>query len=206
MEYQDTEKRLPDAGGIALQVHGGGDYTKQFVRYRNIRVKEFIPEHAFAHGRTHKTTAPRGVRPCPPRSTIPTPKRFAASMRPCSSRPKTATGSTMPCGKPAATRRVPSSATAKRASITTSTPAQTPDGRPGAIVQFHVPRFWKDREAETRTGRAGPGHPERADLPDDGLLQRAAGGDASGSPWAARLPISATGISSRPNASAGASA
>ena len=31
--------RLPDEGGIALQVHGGGDYTKQFVRYRNIRVK-----------------------------------------------------------------------------------------------------------------------------------------------------------------------
>lgn len=26
-------------------------------------------------------------------------------------------------------------------------PAQdTPDGRPGAILQFHVPRFWKDRE------------------------------------------------------------
>ncbi|MBN9520512.1 formylmethanofuran--tetrahydromethanopterin N-formyltransferase [bacterium] len=25
-------------------------------------------------------------------------------------------------------------------------PSQTPDGRPGAIVQFHVPRFWKDRE------------------------------------------------------------
>jgi formylmethanofuran--tetrahydromethanopterin N-formyltransferase len=25
--------------------------------------------------------------------------------------------------------------------------AATPDGRPGAIVQFHVPRFWKDREA-----------------------------------------------------------
>jgi formylmethanofuran--tetrahydromethanopterin N-formyltransferase len=22
----------------------------------------------------------------------------------------------------------------------------TPDGRPGAVVQFHVPRFWKDRE------------------------------------------------------------
>ncbi|WP_439625557.1 3-keto-disaccharide hydrolase [Gemmata sp.] len=40
MEYQDTEKRLGDTGGIALQVHGGGDYTKQFVRYRNIRVKE----------------------------------------------------------------------------------------------------------------------------------------------------------------------
>jgi hypothetical protein len=40
MEFQDTEKRLADTGGIALQVHGGGDYTKQFVRYRNIRVKE----------------------------------------------------------------------------------------------------------------------------------------------------------------------
>jgi hypothetical protein len=40
MDFTDTEKRLPDAGGIALQVHGGGDYTKQFVRYRNVRVKE----------------------------------------------------------------------------------------------------------------------------------------------------------------------
>lgn len=40
MEYQDTEKRHDDKGGIALQVHGGGDYTKQFVRYKNIRVKE----------------------------------------------------------------------------------------------------------------------------------------------------------------------
>jgi formylmethanofuran--tetrahydromethanopterin N-formyltransferase len=27
-------------------------------------------------------------------------------------------------------------------------PADTPDGRPGAVVQFHVPRFWKDREAK----------------------------------------------------------
>ena len=25
-------------------------------------------------------------------------------------------------------------------------PADTPDGRIGAVVQFHVPRFWKDRE------------------------------------------------------------
>ena len=39
MEYQDKIKRM-DKGSIALQVHGGGDYTKQFVRYRNIRVKE----------------------------------------------------------------------------------------------------------------------------------------------------------------------
>jgi hypothetical protein len=39
MEYQDKVKRM-DRGAIALQVHGGGDYTKQFVRYRNIRVKE----------------------------------------------------------------------------------------------------------------------------------------------------------------------
>ncbi len=27
-------------------------------------------------------------------------------------------------------------------------PSETPDGRPGAVVQFHVPRFWKDREAK----------------------------------------------------------
>jgi hypothetical protein len=39
MELTDTKKRHQDKGGIALQVHGGGDYTKQFVRYRNIRVK-----------------------------------------------------------------------------------------------------------------------------------------------------------------------
>jgi hypothetical protein len=38
-EWTDTGKRLPDKGGIALQVHGGGDLTQQFVRYRNIRVK-----------------------------------------------------------------------------------------------------------------------------------------------------------------------
>ena len=30
---------MPDTGGIALQVHGGGDFTKQFVRYRNLRLK-----------------------------------------------------------------------------------------------------------------------------------------------------------------------
>jgi hypothetical protein len=39
MEFTDTEKRLPDKGGIGLQIHGGGDYTKQFVRYRNLKVK-----------------------------------------------------------------------------------------------------------------------------------------------------------------------
>ncbi|HWY88035.1 MAG TPA: DUF1080 domain-containing protein [Gemmataceae bacterium] len=39
MEYSDDKKRHQEEGGIALQVHGGGDYTKQFVRYRNIRVK-----------------------------------------------------------------------------------------------------------------------------------------------------------------------
>src|SRR5581483_2444864 len=39
MDYTDTARRLPDRGGIALQVHGGGDFTRQFVRYRNIRVK-----------------------------------------------------------------------------------------------------------------------------------------------------------------------
>ncbi|MFO0865870.1 MAG: DUF1080 domain-containing protein [Gemmataceae bacterium] len=39
MDYRDDKMRLPDEGGIALQVHGGGDYTKQFVRYRAIKVK-----------------------------------------------------------------------------------------------------------------------------------------------------------------------
>jgi hypothetical protein len=39
MEFADTEKRHADTGGIALQVHGGGDQTKHFVRYRCIRVK-----------------------------------------------------------------------------------------------------------------------------------------------------------------------
>jgi hypothetical protein len=39
MEYQDDKQRLAVEGGIALQVHGGGDYTTAFVRYRNIRVK-----------------------------------------------------------------------------------------------------------------------------------------------------------------------
>lgn len=39
-EWQETEIRYSNEGGIALQVHGGGDYTKQLVRYRNIQVKE----------------------------------------------------------------------------------------------------------------------------------------------------------------------
>jgi len=39
MEWTETEKRLGDKGSIGVQVHGGGDLTKQFVRYRNIRVK-----------------------------------------------------------------------------------------------------------------------------------------------------------------------
>ncbi len=38
-EWTETTRRHPDAGSIAVQVHGGGDFTKQFVRYRNIRVK-----------------------------------------------------------------------------------------------------------------------------------------------------------------------
>ena len=33
------EKHLPAANGVALQVHGGGDFSEQFVCYRNIRVK-----------------------------------------------------------------------------------------------------------------------------------------------------------------------
>ncbi len=43
MEWTETQSRHPDTGGIAVQVHGGGDLTKQFVRYRNIRVKVLTP-------------------------------------------------------------------------------------------------------------------------------------------------------------------
>ena len=39
MEWQETELRHQDRGGIALQVHGGGDHRNEFVRYRNIEVK-----------------------------------------------------------------------------------------------------------------------------------------------------------------------
>ena len=45
MRWSDSEKRLPDDGGIALQVHGGGDYTKEYVRYRNVRVREIAPDN-----------------------------------------------------------------------------------------------------------------------------------------------------------------
>ncbi len=42
MEWTDEKKRLPDDGGIALQVHGGAPdrFFGKSVRYRNIRVKE----------------------------------------------------------------------------------------------------------------------------------------------------------------------
>jgi hypothetical protein len=41
MEWTDQKKRLPDDGGIALQVHGGqaDRFFGKTVRYRNIRVK-----------------------------------------------------------------------------------------------------------------------------------------------------------------------
>ena len=40
MEWKSDKKHTGDKGHIALQVHGGGDHTKAFVRYRNVRVKE----------------------------------------------------------------------------------------------------------------------------------------------------------------------
>lgn len=46
MEWTETAARHPARGGIALQVHGGGnpaDYSGKFVRYRNIRVKSLDP-------------------------------------------------------------------------------------------------------------------------------------------------------------------
>ena len=48
MEWQEKEVRHPDTGGIALQVHGGGDHTKEFVRYRNVQVKKLLNESAAA--------------------------------------------------------------------------------------------------------------------------------------------------------------
>jgi len=39
MEWTEKENRHPATGGVALQVHGGGNHTTEFVRYRNIRVK-----------------------------------------------------------------------------------------------------------------------------------------------------------------------
>jgi hypothetical protein len=39
MDWTEAEKRHPDTGSIGLQVHGGGDFTKQFVRYRHIRIQ-----------------------------------------------------------------------------------------------------------------------------------------------------------------------
>jgi hypothetical protein len=44
MEWQEKEIRHPAKGGIALQVHGGGDHTKEFVRYRNIQLKRLDPQ------------------------------------------------------------------------------------------------------------------------------------------------------------------
>lgn len=46
MRWTETEVRHPARGRIGLQVHGGGDFTKQFVRYRNIRVKKLdLPDN-----------------------------------------------------------------------------------------------------------------------------------------------------------------
>jgi len=46
MEWQEKEVRHPATGGIALQVHGGGDHTREFVRYRAVKVKKLGKETA----------------------------------------------------------------------------------------------------------------------------------------------------------------
>ncbi|MBM3823847.1 MAG: DUF1080 domain-containing protein [Verrucomicrobia bacterium] len=46
MEWKETELRHPERGRIALQVHGGGDHTREWVRYRHIRVKSIAPDNA----------------------------------------------------------------------------------------------------------------------------------------------------------------
>ena len=48
MEWQEKEVRHPETGGIALQVHGGGDHTKEFVRYRNVQVRSLEKKSASA--------------------------------------------------------------------------------------------------------------------------------------------------------------
>ncbi len=48
MQWTETERRHPDSGAIGLQVHGGGDFTKQFVRYRNIRVKRIPRDNSLS--------------------------------------------------------------------------------------------------------------------------------------------------------------
>jgi hypothetical protein len=40
MEWQEKEVRHPATGSIALQVHGGGNHTNEFVRYRKIQVRK----------------------------------------------------------------------------------------------------------------------------------------------------------------------
>lgn len=45
MEWREQEIRHPAQGAIALQVHGGGDHTREFVRYRNIQVKRLTPRN-----------------------------------------------------------------------------------------------------------------------------------------------------------------
>ncbi len=39
VDFVDTEVRLPAAEGIALQVHGGGDWGGKVTRFRNIRIR-----------------------------------------------------------------------------------------------------------------------------------------------------------------------
>lgn len=46
MEWKDTEKRLGEKGGIAVQVHGGGNLVGQFVRYRAVKVRRLdVPDN-----------------------------------------------------------------------------------------------------------------------------------------------------------------
>ena len=40
VDWTDTEKRLPDDGHIALQIHAGGDWGGKVTRFRNIRIRE----------------------------------------------------------------------------------------------------------------------------------------------------------------------
>lgn len=38
MDFRDSQRRLPDRGGIGLQLHGHENSTGRYVRYRNVRI------------------------------------------------------------------------------------------------------------------------------------------------------------------------
>ena len=55
IDFVDTEVRLPAEEGIAVQVHGGGDWDGKVTRFRNIRVRP-LGEDEIATSHRHLST------------------------------------------------------------------------------------------------------------------------------------------------------